>query len=86
MISYTMIERICAYPCCHLFQNLYLQYLDVSVPIHYFTCHHGIGLFDMVTDLINHFLVQQHLEKNDINHHHRIFYVCFSFYPYCSKK
>ena len=87
MIPYMMIEKIYASLCCQLFQNRYFNHLDVPVLIDYFTCHHGIGLFDNITGLINYFSVQQHPKINDdINRYHQIFFVWFSFYQYCSKK
>ena len=87
MIPYMMIEKIYTSPCCQLFKNCYFNHLDVPVLIDYFTCHHGIGLFDNITSLINYFSVQQHPKINDdINRYHQIFYVWHSFYQYCSKK
>ena len=65
-ILYMMIEKrhICLY--WQLFNNCYFNHLDVPVPIDYFVCHHGIGLFDNITDLINHFSVQQRPKTNNV--------------------
>ena len=71
MIPYMMIERIYACLCCELFNNCYFNHLDVPVPIYYYICHHGIGLFVNITELINHFSVHQHPKTNDdINCYH----------------
>ena len=60
-----MIEIIYACSCCELFNNYFFNHLDIPVPIDYFTCHHGISLFVIVTELINHFSVHQHPKTND---------------------
>ena len=63
MIPYMMIKTIYACLCCELFDNCYFSDLNVPVLIDYFSCHHGIGLFINITELINHFSVQLHPKK-----------------------
>ena len=60
-----MIEKTYASPCYELFNNCFFQSFGRPVPIDYFTCHHGISLFVIVTELINHFSVHQHPKTND---------------------
>ena len=66
MNPYMMIEKRHICLCWQLFNNCYFNHLDVPVPIDYFVCHHGIGLFDNITDLINHFSVQQRPKTNNV--------------------